>query len=140
MCTYELVSVLVACQSDFLNELIDILARHGRTLRDDFDIVFAGESLTICHLNLLVVRIQFVPSHSHDALLRRRLFQLLDPGFCSLHTLSASRIIYDKGRVSISQVHAVEDHVALLPRQVIDFQRDVRAERLDFDRQVLLGD
>ena len=121
MCTYELVSVLIACQSDFLNELIDILARHGRALSNDFDIVFAGESLTICHLNLLVVRIQFVSSYSNDALLRRRLFQLLDPGFCSLHTLSASRVVDDQGCVGVSQVHAVEDHVALRARQVVDF-------------------
>ena len=85
-----MIFVLVACQSNFLNELINIFSSHSRALRDNLDIVFSSESLAIGHLDLFVIRIQFVACHSYDALLGRRLFKLLNPSICSIHTLSAS--------------------------------------------------
>ena len=139
-CTYELVFVLVACQSDFLNELINIFSSHSRALSDNLDIVFPSESLAISHLDLFVIRIEFVTCHRYYALLGRRLFELLNPSICSIHTLSASRVVNDQGGVGVAQVHAVEDHVALLAGQVVDLEVDLCAEGLDPDWQVLLGD
>ena len=137
-CTYELVFVLIACQSNFLYELVDIFSGVGRALGDNLDIVFSGESLTVGQLHLpFIVRIQFVSCHGNDALLRRRLFKLLDPGFRPLHTLSARRVVNDQGCIGVPQIHAVEHHVALLAGQVVDLQGDVGAERLNADGQVL---
>ena len=139
-CTYELISVLVARQSNSLNELINIFSSHSRALRDNLDIVFPSESLAIGHLDLFVSRIEFVTCHRYYALLGCRLFELLNPSICSIQALSASRVVNDQGGVGVAQVHAVEDHVALLAGQVVDLEVDVLAEGLDPDWQVLLGD
>ena len=137
--TYELISVLVACEGDFLNELVNVFSSHGRALSDNLDVVLPREPLTVRHLHLFVIGIQLVARHGHDALLGCRLFQLLNPRIRLLHTLSASGVIDDEGGVGVAEVHAVEHHVALLARQVVQLERDVRAERLDSDWQVLLG-
>ena len=100
--------------------------------------MLARETHSLGHLDLLVTDLHFVSSDSDDTLLGSSLFKLFDPGLSMAHTLTACAVVDDHCGVSVTQVHAIQDHVSLLSRQVVQLEIHVGTQRLDRHFEVLL--
>ena len=63
---------------------------------------------------MLVCAVHFVTAGGDDALIRSNFPQLIYPRISLIQTLTFSDIIDNYGGVGVTQVHAIEDHVAFL--------------------------
>ena len=100
--------------------------------------MLARKTHSLRHIDLLVTDFHFVASDGDYGLLWCRLSQFFDPSLSMLHTLPACAVVDDHCGVRITQVHAIQDHVALLSWQVVQLQIHVRTQRLNRDFEILL--
>ena len=89
---------------------------------------------------MLVSAIHFVTAGGDDALVWGDFSQLIYPSISLIQTLTISDIIYNHGGIGVTQVHAIEHHVAFLARKVVKLQIDFLIQRLDRDSKILTYD
>ena len=102
--------------------------------------MFTREALTILDWHLLVSAIHFVTAGGDDALVWGDFSQLINPSISLIQTLTISDIIDYHGGIGVTQVHAIEHHVAFLARKVVKLQIHLLIQRLDRDSEILTHD